>query len=175
MIGRQGLALCNLRHGRSFSSNSLNCGAAKAGGGLDLRTIMLMRFAPELIANLRLLQIAVSRKFSTMTQGTSPVPISCQIPNLRERYESFGLSPHTGYFVEIGAFDGESFSNTSFLADQGWSGLYVEPVPTFCSQIKLRHLFNLNRVSIENSAMAETAGVSDLHLMGTLSTLIDPV
>jgi len=136
---------------------------------------MLMRFAPELKANLRLLQIAASRKFSTMTKGTSPVSISCQIPNLRERYESFGLSPHTGYFVEVGAFDGESFSNTSFLADQGWSGLYVEPVPAFCSRIKLRHLFNLNRVSVENSAIAETSGVSNLHLMGTLSTLIDPV
>src|ERR1700757_1585285 len=80
----------------------------------------LMRLARELLnANFRLLQIAVSRKFSTMTKGTSPVSISCQIPNLRDRYESLGLNPHIGYFVEDGAFDGESFSNTSFLADQG--------------------------------------------------------
>jgi hypothetical protein len=130
----------------------------------------LMRLARELNANFRLLQIAVSRKFSTMTKGTSPVSISCQIPNLRDRYESLGLNPHIGYFVEVGAFDGESFSNTSFLADQGWSGLYVEPVPAFCAQIKLRHLFNLNRVSIDSSAMAETSGISDLHLMDALST-----
>jgi hypothetical protein len=79
-------------------------------------TIMLMRFARELKANLRLLQIAASRKFSTVTKGTSPVSISCQIPNLRERYESFGFRPHTGYFVEVGAFDGESFSSSSPFA-----------------------------------------------------------
>jgi len=77
--------------------------------------------------------------------------------------------------VEVGAFDGESFSNTSFLADQGWSGLYVEPVPAFCARIRRRHLFNFNRISIENSAIAETSGFSNLHLMGTLSTLTDPV
>src|SRR5262249_31403999 len=135
--------------------------------------IVLMRLARQLNADFRLLQIAVSRKFSTMIKGKSTVSISCQIQNLRERYESLGLNPHTGYFVELGAFDGESFSNTSFLADQGWSGLYVEPVPAFCARIKLRHLFNLNRVSIDNSAMTETSGISDLHLMGTLSTLSD--
>ena len=68
---------------------------------------IVLSVARELKANLRLLQIAASRKFSTVTKGKSPVSISCQIPNLRERYESFGFSPHTGYFVEVGAFDGE--------------------------------------------------------------------
>src|SRR5262249_29624559 len=67
--------------------------------------IVLMRLARQLNADFRLLQIAVSCKFSTMIKGTSPVSISCQIPNLRERYESLGLNPHTGYFVELGAFD----------------------------------------------------------------------
>jgi FkbM family methyltransferase len=119
--------------------------------------------------------MAAGLKLTAMTKGISPVSISCQIPHLRERYESFGFSPHTGYFVEVGAFDGESYSNTSFLADQGWSGLYIEPVPAFCSIIKLRHLFNLSRVSIENLALAETSGVSELHLMGAYSTSVDPV
>src|SRR5262245_29035772 len=93
------------------------------------RSVMLARIAPNLCNNIRLLQVAASRKFGIIANGTSAVSNSCQIPNLREQYESLGLSPHTGYFVEVGAFDGESFSNTSFLADQGWSGLYVEPVP----------------------------------------------
>jgi hypothetical protein len=81
---------------------------------------MLIRLAWEIKAALKQLQIAASRKLSMITNGTSLVSISCQIPDLRERYESLGLNPHTGYFLEVGAFDGESFSNTSFLADQGW-------------------------------------------------------
>src|SRR5262245_17522058 len=132
---------------------------------------MLTRIAPNLRDNIRLLEIAASRKLRTIANGTSAVSSSCQIPNLRAQYESLGLSPHTGYFVEVGAFDGESFSNTSFLADQGWAGLYVEPVPHFCKRIKFRHLFNLNRISIENSALAERSGTSNLHLMDALSTL----
>ena len=44
-----------------------------------------------------------------------------------------------GTFVEIGAYDGESFSNTSFLADLGWNGLYVEPVPKFAALCRARH------------------------------------
>src|SRR5580704_4340385 len=131
--------------------------------------------ARELRANAQCLQLAASSKFSVMTKGASPVSITCQIPNLRVRYESLGLSPHNGYFVEVGAFDGESFSNTSFLADQGWSGIYVEPIPAFCSRIKLRHLFNLNRIAIENLAMSETSGVLSFHQMGPLSTSLNQV
>lgn len=36
----------------------------------------------------------------------------------------------TGYFVEVGAYDGVTLSNTWFLEQMGWTGLLVEPIPT---------------------------------------------
>ena len=47
-----------------------------------------------------------------------------------------------GTFVEIGAYDGESFSNTSGLADIGWTGHYVEPIPAFAAACAARHSAN---------------------------------
>jgi len=34
-----------------------------------------------------------------------------------------------GYFVDIGAYDGVSISNTKFLEDLGWDGMCIEPHP----------------------------------------------
>jgi hypothetical protein len=36
---------------------------------------------------------------------------------------------HTGRFLDIGTFDGRTFSNTHALALTGWSGVCVEPSP----------------------------------------------
>ena len=35
----------------------------------------------------------------------------------------------TGYFIEIGAYDGVTLSNTFFLEQMGWCGLLIEPIP----------------------------------------------
>jgi len=113
----------------------------------------------------------VSRKAQMAARGHSPVPKSCQIPNVRRLYEALGLSATEGVFAEIGGFDGETFSNTSFLADQGWRGLYVEPIPELCTTIRARHF--LNRVTVERAAIGEAAGSTTLHLMGALSTSSD--
>jgi FkbM family methyltransferase len=110
----------------------------------------------------------ISRKARAVATGQSPVSNSCQIPNVRSLYGELGLSPNSGVFVEIGGFDGETFSNTSFLADQGWRGLYVEPIPELCASIRARHL--LNRVAVERAAVGEAAGLTTLHLMGALWT-----
>jgi FkbM family methyltransferase len=107
-------------------------------------------------------------KLSALTHGKSAVSASCQVPDLRRKYLELGLLHSSGIFVEIGAFDGEQFSNTSFLADQGWRGLYVEPVPDFCRRIKHRHA--LNNVAVENVAISQTRGTCVLDLMGALST-----
>jgi len=39
-----------------------------------------------------------------------------------------------GYFVEIGAYDGVSLSNTYFLEQMGWCGLLVEPISPLCQK-----------------------------------------
>ena len=63
----------------------------------------------------------------------------CQIPLLDWLYDRhFGLI-NDGQFVEFGAFDGEYVSNTCFLADMDWRGLYVEPVPEYFEKCRARH------------------------------------
>jgi FkbM family methyltransferase len=74
-----------------------------------------------------------------------------------------------GVFVEVGAFDGESWSNTSFLADQGWRGIYVEPIPRYFRRMMLRHAFN--NVKGENVGIADSSGTAEIDVMGPLSTI----
>ena len=66
----------------------------------------------------------------------------CQISNLSEIYlEIFGEKTN-GIFLEIGAFDGETMSNTVFLADMGWEGYYFEPVVENAIRCQIRHISN---------------------------------
>ena len=120
----------------------------------------------ELLASFAL---GVGRKFKIWRGAPGIVPATCQIPGLRDHYRSLGLSGD-GFFVEIGGFDGETWSNTSFLADEGWTGLYVEPVPGHARMIVARHF--LNRVYVEQRAVMPEPGVMTFSSMGALSTAI---
>lgn len=98
-------------------------------------------------------------------------PDSCQIPDLPERYrELFGGVKTRGTFVEVGAYDGDAFSNTSGLADLGWRGLYVEPVPEYADACAHRHAAN-KRVSVAKCAVGREEAVVDLHLGLGLTTV----
>ncbi len=44
--------------------------------------------------------------------------------------------PLRGYFVEVGAFDGRTFSVSLALEQMGWKGLLVEPIPERVEQCK---------------------------------------
>jgi len=94
---------------------------------------------------------------------------TCQIRNLSEIYQKYFGFPSKGYFVEVGAFDGESFSNTSCLADHGWKGLYVEPIHEYYLQCVARH--NKNDVLIENVAIGLNEGLEEIYCGGCLTTL----
>lgn len=39
-----------------------------------------------------------------------------------------------GYFIEIGAYDGVTLSNTYFLEQAGWCGMLVEPIMPLCQK-----------------------------------------
>jgi hypothetical protein len=40
----------------------------------------------------------------------------------------------SGYFVEVGAYDGVTLSNTYFLEQMGWRGLLIEPIAPLCER-----------------------------------------
>lgn len=39
-----------------------------------------------------------------------------------------------GYFIEVGAYDGVTLSNTYFLEQMGWCGLLIEPIAPLCEK-----------------------------------------
>lgn len=64
-----------------------------------------------------------------------------------------------GKFLDIGAFDGKTFSNTLALAELGWSGVCIEPCPiAFAALLKL-HNAN-DKIKLYNVAVGAMGGLS---------------
>jgi FkbM family methyltransferase len=97
---------------------------------------------------------------------------TCQVPDIGKKWEAiFGQMTH-GFFVEVGAYDGESYSNTSCLADVGWSGLYIEPVTEFADRCALRHQKN-SRVQVVNCAASDEVENVRIFLGDVFTTVVD--
>jgi FkbM family methyltransferase len=94
---------------------------------------------------------------------------SCQIQNLSLIYQEYFGYPSFGTFIEVGAYDGESFSNTSCLADCGWRGIYIEPIYQYCQYCLNRH--RNNNVHVVNCAISSIEGEVDIYVGGPLSSL----
>ena len=63
-----------------------------------------------------------------------------------------GRDPAAHRFLDIGAFDGVTNSNTRPLADLGWSGVLVEPCPpAFC--LLMRNCEANDRMALINAAI----------------------
>lgn len=93
---------------------------------------------------------------------------TCQIPNLAELYTKlFGTSTNRT-FIEVGAYDGDSFSNTAFLADIGWRGFYIEPIQEFAGACANRH--EQNDVSVICCAIGPENKKIEIFQGGTLTT-----
>lgn len=95
---------------------------------------------------------------------------TCQIKKLNWLYEKhFGLI-NDGVFVEVGAFDGEYVSNTSCLADLGWRGYYIEPVPEYYEKCKKRHVNNVS-TKVFNFAIGHIEEYVKINISGVLSSI----
>lgn len=93
---------------------------------------------------------------------------SCQITGLGEIYERlFGDRP--GTFVDVGAYDGITYSNTSCLAEAGWEGLMIEPHPKYYGECVQRYAGN-PRIRMLNQCIGEFDGKLMLYTAGCLST-----
>ncbi|MGC9469397.1 MAG: FkbM family methyltransferase [Anaerolineae bacterium] len=97
---------------------------------------------------------------------------TCQIPNLGIIYELYFGQRTDGCFVEVGAYDGEYASNTSGLADIGWSGHYIEPVPEYFERCKTRHARNKS-ITVSRYAIGSEEAQVEIHVGGPLSTRRD--
>jgi FkbM family methyltransferase len=67
-----------------------------------------------------------------------------------------------GYFVDIGAYDGVSISNTMFLEELGWSGICIEPHP----KVFERLISNRNCRCVNCALWYEDTTVDFLSLTG---------
>lgn len=71
---------------------------------------------------------------------------------------AFADSHPEAFFIEIGANDGAQHDHLRpFILERGWSGIMVEPVPYVFERLQ-RNYRGLDRVSLENSAIADRDG-----------------
>lgn len=87
-------------------------------------------------------------------------------------YENFFQNKTNGYFVDIGAHDGITFSNSKFFEEQGWDGVCVEPNPIIFNKLQ-----SLRNVKCVKKALSDKQGTSQFFqiLKGPdmLSGLVD--
>jgi FkbM family methyltransferase len=93
---------------------------------------------------------------------------SCQISELGEIYSKYFPNIKDGTFIEVGAYDGNEFSNTSCLSDIGWNGLYIEPIEEFYIRCLNRH--RNNKVFVENCSVGSFEGEIDIYVNGAVTT-----
>jgi FkbM family methyltransferase len=62
-----------------------------------------------------------------------------------------------GHFLDCGAYDGRTFSNTLRLVELGWSGVCVEPSPSVFPALLKRHTDNPSIICV-NAALAAKPG-----------------
>lgn len=87
---------------------------------------------------------------------------SCQIATLASIYEQVFGYKTKGTFVDVGAHDGYSFSNTWGLAEAGWGGLCFEPVPALYE--KCKSLYWRKKVRVVQSCIGDVLGTARLFL-----------
>ena len=97
----------------------------------------------------------------------------CQIPDLQIIYDQYFKNTNNGTFVEVGAYDGRSWSNTCFLADIGWKGIYIEPIKQYADSCITTHINN--NVIVENCAIGCVEDTIPIYVRDGLTTLVPEV
>jgi FkbM family methyltransferase len=94
--------------------------------------------------------------------------LSCQIQGLAKIYDRYFHGLTNGTFVEVGGNDGYSWSNTWGLAEIGWRGLCLEPMPELAAKCKEQH--KNNNVQVLGKAVGEFFGHCKLYLGESATT-----
>ena len=65
-----------------------------------------------------------------------------QITDLHKIYDEYFGSVNDGFFVEVGAYDGHRWSNTTSLIESNWSGILIEPIDRYFKSCQERYKDN---------------------------------
>ena len=95
--------------------------------------------------------------------------MTCQIPTLPEIYKAYFGEDYIGSFVEVGAFDGITYSNTYGLAELGWKGLYIEAVPEYAGKCRKTH-DGRDNIKVVNACVGQHFDNVELMVGGEYST-----
>jgi FkbM family methyltransferase len=94
--------------------------------------------------------------------------------NKEQEYILRYFDGRTGTFLDLGANDGKTFSNTYALAQLGWRGMCVDASPKAFKALQETHKGN-DRVLCLNLALANECGPVTLHeASDTLLSSLDP-
>ena len=98
-----------------------------------------------------------------------PAP-TCQIPALANLYRLYFGEPSTERtVVEVGAFDGYTYSNTWQLAQLGWRTVLFEPVPAHAEMCRQRYQA-CDNVSVHEVAVGADRSEITMRVGGEYST-----
>lgn len=78
--------------------------------------------------------------------------------NDEEEYIIRFFSGHKGRFLDIGAYDGVTFSNTRRLFELGWTGVFVEPSPSIFPQLLKNYQDHDGRIKFMQAAVCRHNG-----------------
>ena len=78
----------------------------------------------------------------------------------------------TGYFIEVGAYDGVALSNTYFLEQMGWKGLLVEPIGALCQMAAARRRARVVNAACSRRGASGTATFTVAQNVPVLSFLV---
>jgi len=99
-----------------------------------------------------------------------PQQSTCQIAHLWYLYSLFLGEREVGTFVEIGANDGVTASNTWGLAERGWTGWMAEPIPDLAASCRRNHHGHQNVTVVETAVGSSESTEIVLHVAGVLTT-----
>ena len=87
-------------------------------------------------------------------------------------YESYFQGQTNGYFIDIGAHDGVTFSNSKFFEELGWTGICAEPNPIIFKQLQ-----SVRKCKCVEKAIADKTGYAQFFQIvegaDMLSGLVD--
>ena len=80
--------------------------------------------------------------------------LSSQIPNISEIQEKFLGRKNSGFFIEVGAYDGRQFGSVWGLVKRNWDGILIEPLPENIVKIRANYK-KYNNIKIYEGAVSD--------------------